>query len=335
MMKVAVFDVAAESRGALTILHQYYEKAKEDAEKSWLFVISIPNLIDTENVKVLKYPWVKKSWLHRIYFEIFISGRIVKEYNVDEVISLHNICIQNLKVKQTLYLHQSLPFIEKRYKISENIRLWIYQNIIGRMISKSVEKADKVIVQTKWIKEACLNRVKTDPGKFILEHPKIQIEIKKYYESINGECKLFFYPASGAEYKNHRIIIAASKKLMEQGIKNFKVIFTLKGDESRNISKLYQIVEEENLPVDFIGHISLEEVLDYYSKSILIFPSYVETFGLPLLEARMHNSPILASDCAFSHEILDKYERRSFFDPFNHIQLYELMKNTVTDDSFI
>jgi glycosyltransferase involved in cell wall biosynthesis len=88
---------------------------------------------------------------------------------------------------------------------------------------------------------------------------------------------------------------------------------------------MYHEVQEKNLPIAFIGKITLDEVYDYYSKSILIFPSYIETFGLPMLEAKMHGSPILASDCAFSHEILDGYDRAKFFNPFKVEELaYEI-----------
>lgn len=40
----------------------------------------------------------------------------------------------------------------------------------------------------------------------------------------------------------------------------------------------------------------------------------------------MHRSVILASDCPFSHEILDDYENAYFFDPFNGEALSNLMR---------
>ena len=92
---------------------------------------------------------------------------------------------------------------------------------------------------------------------------------------------------------------------------------------------LKQIVLDEDLPIEFIGSIDIEAVYEYYSKSILIFPSYIETFGLPMLEAKMHKSPILASDCAFSHEILDGYSDVKFFDPYDCIELTELLINAI------
>ena len=47
---------------------------------------------------------------------------------------------------------------------------------------------------------------------------------------------------------------------------------------------------------------------------ITLFPSYIETFGLPLLEAKELNGIVLASDRPFSHEILDGYDKAIFIE---------------------
>lgn len=322
-----VFDVPAESGGALTILKQYYEKAIEDKENEWIFVISKPDLIQTQNVKILKVPWVKKSWFHRLYFDRFIAKKYIEEYQVDEVLSLQNVIFPNVKVKQTLYLHQSLPFVEKRYKITENITFWLYQNVISKMIYNSIRKADHIIVQTNWMKEASAAKANVNPTKFKVIRPEPNIKIKKVYEEGTKENVLFFYPAGGMHYKNHKVIVEAVKKLKDKKTENFKVVFTIKGDENENIRRMFNYIKENKLPIDFIGKINSEVVFDYYSKSILIFPSYIETFGLPLLEARIHQTPILASDCAFSHEVLENYENVKFFNPYNSDELFIYMND--------
>lgn len=326
-MRIMVFDVPAESGGALTILKQYYDIAVEDNRNEWIFVISTPNLSERKNVRVLKFPWIKKSWLHRLYFDIFVAHKLVKQYEVDEVLSLQNIIIPYTKVNQTLYLHQPLPFIKKKYRITENAKFWVYQNIISKMIYMSIKKADKVIVQTKWMMDAAIEKTRVKKDKFILEQPKLSNKVKQLYNPKDKFKKLFFYPASGFIYKNHEVIVNAAKILMQKGISNFRIIFTLDGNENNHIKKQKEVVDKNKLPIDYIGNIDIEKVYEYYSKAILIFPSYIETFGLPLLEAKMHHTPILASDCDFSHEILDDYDKVEFFDPFNCNVLSIKMEN--------
>ena len=325
-MKIVVYNVAAEHSGALTILKQYYDLAVKDKENKWTFVISTPTLPETDNVKVLRYPWVKKSWFHRLYFDRFVAPKIAQQLQADEVLSLQNLVVRGIKVKQTLYLHQPLPFVEKRYRITEDLKLWVYQNIMSRMIFNSVRKASCIIVQTQWMKDACVRDIKVDPDKFKVIPPVIKIDIKKSYQQENDNVMLFFYPASATPYKNHTIIVEAAKQLKQKGIDNYRVVLTLQGNENRNVQKMAHEVQEQNLPIEFIGKITMDEVYNYYSQSILIFPSYIETFGLPMLEAKMHSSPILASNCAFSHEILDGYDRAKFFDPFKVEELVSEME---------
>lgn len=325
-MLIIVFDVPAESGGALTILKQYYDMASKDEINKWIFVVSTPQFKNNDNVKVLNYPWIKKSWLHRLYFDNFIAHKLVEKYNPKEVLSLQNLIIPNIKVKQILYLHQPLPFVEKKYRLTENHKFWVYQNIISKMIFESIRKADKIIVQTNWMMISAIEKTKVNKEKFIIKQPHLNIDIKKLYIPEEKKDKLFFYPASGLAYKNHEVIVKACIELKSKSINNYQVIFTLTGDENKNIRELRKLIIDENLPIIFIGPLNIEEVYEYYSKTILIFPSYIETFGLPMLEAKLHNSPILASDCAFSHEILDGYDKVNFFNPSDSLQLSELME---------
>lgn len=72
-MKIMVFDVPAESGGALTILKQYYQEALKDKENEWIFVVSTPQLKASENAKVLNYAWIKKSLFNRLYFDNIVA----------------------------------------------------------------------------------------------------------------------------------------------------------------------------------------------------------------------------------------------------------------------
>jgi len=327
MIKI-VFDVPAESGGALTILREYYELATKDKDNKWVFVISTPKLIEKDNIRVLNFPWIKKTWLHRLFFDYFIAHKLVKKFEANEIISLQNIVIPKTKIKQTLYLHQPLPFIEKRYRFHENPRFWVYQNLISKLIFKSIAKADTVIVQTNWMKKSASLLSSQSMDKFQIIKPQLIFSNIIPYKKDN-EKTIFFYPASAVKYKNHEVIVNACIKLNQIRYDRFLVIFTLNGNENRSIKKLKSITDSHNLPIKFIGQISNENVYKYYSKSILVFPSYVETFGLPLLEAKLHNCPILASNSSFCHEILEGYDDVSYFEIDDDVKLFELMEKHI------
>lgn len=329
-MNIMVFDVPAVSGGALSILTDFYEEALKNKKNiNWIFVVSEPRLKEKKNVKVLRYPWIKKSWGHRLYFDNIIAPRLIKKYNVDKIFSLQNIIVPFTKVPQILYVHQSLPFVEYRFSLKENKKFWIYQNLIGRKIIKSIKMAEKVIVQTNWMKKSCLEHSLVKEEKIEVIPPNLNIDITNEFDFDNNSLSTFFYPASSVSYKNHSIIINTCQKLKEKNLDNYRVVLTLNGDENENIKTFYQIVKSKKLPVEFIGNLSREEVFIMYTKSILLFPSYIETFGLPMLEAKLHKGIIFASNCAFSHEILDGYENAYYFDPFNSNELFELFLKVI------
>jgi glycosyltransferase involved in cell wall biosynthesis len=334
-MNILVFDVPATSGGALTILEEYYKAATQDSDDHvmWFFVISSPELRETDNVRVLRFPWVKKSWLHRLYFDCLIAPRLVNEHEADEILSLQNVVIPKTEVPQTLYVHQPLPFVDKRFKLTEAPRFWVYQNIIGKMIFQSMRKASRVIVQTDWMRHACVSMAGIEPTKITVLPPSINVDVKRHFELAETTTRTFFYPASGVSYKNHSLIVDAAVLLESRGIDDYEVIFTLRGDENRHIRNLHHSIDSLGLRIRFVGGLARDQVFDYYSRSVLVFPSYIETFGLPLLEARLHGTPILASDCPFSHEILNGYEKAWFFGATDATVLADLMEASVRQET--
>lgn len=56
-----VFDVPADSGVALSILNEFYNNFEGDKNNDYIFVISVPLLIDKSNIKVLRFPRIKKA----------------------------------------------------------------------------------------------------------------------------------------------------------------------------------------------------------------------------------------------------------------------------------
>lgn len=329
-MNVMVFDVPAESGGGLSVLNDFYNEVVEynDKKINWIFVVSKPNLKEKDNIKVLQYPWIKKSWGHRYFFDNILAPRIIKKYNVDRIFSLQNVIVPYTKTKQILYVHNSLPFVDHRFSLIKSPLLWIYQNIISKQIRKSIVLADKVIAQTEWMKNEFVAETGVKENKIEVIPPKINVKVNKEFEPNRESLTTFFYPASGVVFKNHKIVVDACKLLTKNNIK-YNVIFTLKGDENNEISKIKKEVETHKLNISFKGSLKREEVFELYSKTVLLFPSFVESSPLPLTEALLHKCIILASNCSFSKEILASYKNAYYFDPFNANELERLMQKVV------
>ena len=335
-MKIMVFDVPAESGGALSVLNDFYNdvRSADDPDARWSFVLGKAELQETERIEVLRFPWLKKSWIHRLYFDHVIAPRLVRKCKPDMILSLQNIVVPHTKVFQVLYVHQSLPFVEFRFRIRENPLFWVYQNLIGRLIFRSIKKADKVVVQTRWMKKACVEKTGVDESKIEVIPPRIAVEPKAFFEPTKEALSTFFYPAAPYSYKNHTLILDACKQLVVQGYSDFRVIFTFRGDENEHAEMLFKRSQEEHLPIEFAGSLPREDVFSWYTRSILLFPSYIESYPLPLKEASTHRAVILASASSFSYEILEGYEKAHFFPPFDAGELGNLMKQTKETELF-
>ena len=61
------------------------------------------------------------------------------------------------------------------------------------------------------------------------------------------------------------------------------------------------------------GALPYEKVLSFYkSCNLVVFPSYVETYALPLRETALFGLPLLVSDLPFSREVIGDYKGASF-----------------------
>lgn len=321
---ILIYDVHASESGALAILNDLYNQIVnyEDKSVKWVFIVSTPLYEEKDNIIVRRYPWVKKNWFYRYYFNKITTRKILKEYKPDKVFSLQNEAINFFDKEQYVYLH--LPFILTNHKFSlfkDGKTLWLYQNVISKMIFHSLRKANYTIVQTNWMKDALIKKANIQSDKIIIIQPDISSnKIKTYIDSQNNRNS-FFYPATAFTYKNHFTLLRALNYVKQKGYNDWELLLTIKDNENAYTKKLYKYSSEKQLNVKFNGPISREDVFLNYTNSILIFPSYVESFGLPLLEAKMTGTIIIASDTPYSREILNGYNKAYFFNEMDYKEL--------------
>ena len=322
MKRILVYDIAAESGGALSILsdfYQYVTKFEKDTE--WCFVVSKAELPKANNAIVIKCPEIKKSWIHRVIFDIFTAPKIVKKFSPDVVFSMQNIVLLGIKQRQVLYMHQSIPFSEIRFVFRESKKLWVIQNILSRLIVYSICKADHVVVQTNWIADSAAKMAKVDREKISVILPSLpSIDTSVEYKE-NMARHVFLYPVSAVGYKNHSLIVSAVQLLIQRGITDFKVIFTATYDELSAIG-INDICDS----IQCIGAQPRNKVLDMLHQSTLLFPSRLETLGIPLLEGKMCKTFILSADMLFAHDILGGYPNVDYFDVYDPEELADKMQ---------
>ena len=323
-MNIVVYDVAASGGGGETILRQYIDAAKKSENQKWWFIVSLPELIReaSDNVNILYQPELNKKgirkWIHRFIFEHTKLRKIIRQINPDRVLSLQNMTMPKANCPQTVYLHQSLQFAPVKFRFfkKEERSLAVRQRIICRLIQKNLRKADEIIVQTNWMKEAAAKWIGIPEYRIRVEKPISPDHSNHEKISVSRSKNRFFYPANASIYKNHQIIVEACMLLKKQGICDYHINFTLNPSENTHIRALYEKVQKEQLPISFVGYQNRKAMCEKYAECTLLFPSYIETFGLPLQEASAFDAPILVSDCQYAHEVLIGYSHCEYI-PWN------------------
>ena len=81
-----------------------------------------------------------------------------------------------------------------------------------------------------------------------------------------------------------------------------------------------------------MGAVAYEQIKEYYRNAALfVFPSYLETFGHPLLEAMGCDVPVVVADIPVFHEIAE--DAALYADPFNVESLAAAMEDGLTSDT--
>ncbi|SEM31518.1 Glycosyltransferase involved in cell wall bisynthesis [Ligilactobacillus sp. WC1T17] len=320
---IVVNDVAAapNAGGVFSILEDFYKDVvKSDTKNQWFFLLSGRYFEETENVKIIVKNDLKKSRVKKFLYESLYGKNEINKLNPDVYISLQNISTIGVKAKKKItYVHTPVPFQRMKnyspFKSGER-SLWMYQDVVGGLIKKSLKKErPTIIVQTQWMKEELLKRNIALEKDVIVSWPMVP---KTNGEKFEGEGTEFFYPTSQYQYKNYQLIYDAVNILHNEGINNFNVELTLPENSNEKLQG-----------ITFIGHIKREEVYKKYTKKILIFPSYMETFGLPLIEAAIRGDIIYAADTPFGHELLDGYNNVYYFKYNDASTLADLMRSSI------
>lgn len=113
----------------------------------------------------------------------------------------------------------------------------------------------------------------------------------------------FFYPADAVGHKNHENLLKAWEILAEEKRKP-KLLLTLQPSEMEQLKKRAKLSSDMAISLISLGWLPRGDVLKQIKKSsALIFPSRAETFGLPMLEARVLGVPVIASERDFVRDV--------------------------------
>ena len=220
-----------------------------------------------------------------------------------------------MNIKRTIiYYHQALPLFPFKFCLfgSGAKAIFFYRYIYPLYVKLFLGKRTYVAVQTEDMKQRFARRYQFPEDRVGVYFPKTEkidvADITPYAYERNTYN--FVYPAMGAIYKEHTTIVYAVEQLFVQKSEmasRIRIHFTLKSTDN---NELYQYICQHHLESSFVFHGPLphDQVLSMLkSAEALVFPSVIETFGLPLVEAASLGVPVIANDMEYVREVLHGY----------------------------
>ena len=328
MSDIVVSAAACRTSGTLTIYKQFLSHLPDHigANRYYIFVdetMPAPRIGGVDSIFVDVRGWVK-----RIVFDFWECEKYVRYMgcNPSLVISLQNTGLRPFrKGRQMIYYHQPLPLFPERwnpFKRRERM-LFFYKTFYPAFVRSSFAQ-DRVrfIAQIPFIKEGIIKRFGVPQDRVDVQFP--DTETTSF--SVEAPCESdglyhFFYPAIGVEYKRHATLVRAMKYFRYLNPDLSRLVrfhFTL----AKNYSAPWtEEIERDGMSENFVFHgtIPHEQLMVQMAKSRgLLFPSTIESLGLPLLEAASLGLPIVASDLDYVHQVLGSYEGVSYVGAYDY-----------------
>jgi len=123
----------------------------------------------------------------------------------------------------------------------------------------------------------------------------------------------FLYVASGEPHKNHRRLVEAWILLAKADIRPLLRLTLNPAHHPELAAWIDESGKRFGLRIENSGEVVAERLAQLYAEAgALIYPSYAESLGLPLLEARAYGLPIVASERDFVRDIVTPQQT---FDP--------------------
>ena len=201
------------------------------------------------------------------------------------------------------------------------------------VLKLSAQRAHFIISVSQDAKKAIVNYLKISGKKIkVIYHGSEQLPLKivPTQNKCNDDIPYILWVGKMYIHKNLVRLLHAYNKLIKT--KHIKHRLVICGMKSWGYPCLTKIVEELNLQhkIIFKGYVPHGELKPIYTNaSLLVLPSLIETFGLPILEAMSCGVPVITSNYGAMAEVAGN--AAFLVDPYNIDEIAEAMYKVLTN----
>jgi glycosyltransferase involved in cell wall biosynthesis len=178
---------------------------------------------------------------------------------------------------------------------------------------RSVRIAEAVVINSKSLRSEVQRYLDVDPRKLRLVYESIDHDLFKPGDADEARARIAHYGVSKSfalfvstlwPYKNADGLLRAWA-LARKEAGDRQLVIVGRGDDDY-VARLRSLATDLDIAADvlFVGGIPLEDTVPFYQAAdVLVYPSFNETFGLPILEAMACGCPVVTSDTSSMPEV--------------------------------
>lgn len=345
-MKVFINAVSAKSGGAATYIRNLVPELVKESPRDE-YVLSVPTAqaspqsssIEHQagHVRVLETDIAHKpSWQRYLWDQLYLRQQAARE-SAELLISSSDFGVYLAPCKQILMVRNALFFSEyyaQHFLPHKTRRFQLEFALRRQLILASVRSADLVMTASHSMLND-LRRYTAVPDEKTWVNP-FGVPLERFtapdldtFSQHQNQPQPFrlLYVSEYSDYKNLTTLLAGLVLLRQRGVDDFRLATTAGPDDfpgveinSRQADR--RLASELGPCLEPLGSLPYEDIPRVYRETdLFVFPSCVESFGHPLVEAMASGVPILASDIPICREVCS--DAAVYFDPAKPADLAE------------
>ena len=241
---IVISAVNLTSGGPLTILQEclsYLNSSPLLATYEVIALVHDRKLADFPHIRYIELPSSKKHWINRLYYEYVYFRRLSHRLKPYLWLSLHDTTPNVRAHRRAVYMHNPIIFNSVRLRNWKFDKTYILFTLFYKYLYRiNIRKNDFYIVQQNWFKESIGRMFRIDPDKIVVARPVNRSQTNlSAAPPICRPCRTFFFPSLSRPFKNFEVVCQAVEILNGRTAKDFKVVLTIDGTESKYSTWVY------------------------------------------------------------------------------------------------
>lgn len=231
---------------------------------------------------------------------------------------------------QIMIFFQNILFFDKKLQKSLNFKNHLLIRLKAYLIKSRSTQTQQWVVQTKNVRDLLKLSLHL-PESNIFEYPFF--EENSFLNTWDDAKKqnIFFYPAIGANHKNHHRLLCCWEELFFENKIKEELHITVPFEQNSKLEQKILSLQKKGVPIVNHGLLTKAQVNNIYSiAKYVIHPSLGESFGLVLIEALKSNCILLAPNLPYVNAIVGPHY---YFDPYNIDSMKRSILRAINNES--